>query len=239
MKAVILYSGGLDSTTVVAVAHEQGFKPVLLSFDYGQQHDHYMPQHVRGNGSHLEKFEVKETVFIGLPHIGTETSSLVSYEHEVPKGKDPRAPGIPTTYVPARNSIFLAYAASVCEEIGARDIFIGVNNLDFSGYPDCRPEFLAAFETTLNVGTKAGAEGREFRIHAPLMDKTKAEIIEWGLRLGVDYGKTMSCYEPNYSGGTILACGTCDACQLRLEGFRDANEEDPIQYLPDLNLLGQ
>ena len=238
-RVVVLFSGGLDSTTCVAIAAARGFEPVLLSIRYGQQHDSAL----QANVEMRRKYGVRETRLLVLPDIGNQTSSLVSLSHAVPKGGDPRAPGIPNTYVPARNLIFLSYAASLCEELGAKDIYIGVNQLDSSGYPDCRDQFITAFETAMNLGTKAGVEGYYIKIHRPLVEMTKAEIITTGMELGVDYAWTSSCYDPKEvheefddgKGCTIdVACGTCDSCQLRLEGFASVGIKDPLSY-PLLN----
>lgn len=230
-KAVVLFSGGLDSTTCVAIAANDGFRPVLLSILYGQQHDSAL----MAQGEMCKKYGVCETRILDLPEIGNQTSSLVSISHDVPKGGDPRAPGIPSTYVPARNLIFLSYAISLCEEVGAVDIFIGVNQLDYSGYPDCRDEFIEAFETAANLGTKTGVEGeRPLKIHRPLVKMTKAEIITTGMELGVDYAWTASCYAPveEHMGHAVetYPCGTCDSCQLRLEGFKALGIKDPLSY---------
>lgn len=219
--ALVLYSGGLDSTTCLAFAKNTNHTPIdVVSFLYGQQHD---------DGLHhadvvLPTYGVRSHHVIDLPDIGAHSSSLVSACHFVPKGKDPRAPGIPNTYVPGRNLIFLSWAVSIAQESGLGHVYIGVNALDWSGYPDCRPEFIAAFERAARLGT-----GSDFQIHAPLVRWTKAEIIQWGHANGVDYAHTSTCYDPQES----LACGTCDACQLRLEGFRQADLKDPIDYIPN------
>lgn len=230
-KAVVLFSGGLDSTTCVAIAASNGYEPVLLSMHYGQQHDSSM----QPNAEMCKRYGVRSTHVLGLPDIGGRTSSLVSLEHAVPKGGDPRAPGIPSTYVPGRNLIFLSYATSLVEELGAKDIYIGVNQLDSSGYPDCRDQFITVFETAANLGTKAGVEGHYIKIHRPLVKMTKAEIITAGMELGVDYAWTSSCYAPveEHMGLKIreeYPCGTCDSCQLRLEGFKTLGIEDPLDY---------
>src|SRR6266568_4103563 len=202
-KAVVLYSGGLDSTTCLAIARKEGFTPFAISFSYGQRH-----------GLELEIAKANAN------RLGAEEHLVADIE--VPKegvGSD-----IPVTYVPARNTIFLSFALGWAEVLGAFDIFIGVNALDYSGYPDCRPEYIAAFETMANLATKAGVEGSgRFQIHAPLIRLTKAEIIRQGLALGVDYGRTHSCYDPTDEG---LACGLCDSCRLRLKGFAEAGVTD-------------
>jgi len=220
-KAVILYSGGLDSTTCLAIARAEGFVPCAMSFAYGQRHavelaraKEYAPQ--VGAAEHL-------VVDIDLRRIG---GSALTADIAVPKegvGSD-----IPVTYVPARNTIFLSFALGWAEVLGAFDIFIGVNALDYSGYPDCRPEYIAAFEAMANLATKAAVEGEgRYRIHTPLIDLTKAEIIRRGLDLGVDYALTHSCYDPTPAG---LACGGCDSCRLRLKGFAEAGVMDPVAY---------
>jgi len=221
-KAIILYSGGLDSTTCLAIARAEGFAPYTMSFDYGQRHTieltkaaQYAPQ--LGAVEH-------QLVNIDLRRIG---GSALTSDLAVPKNSVDE--GIPITYVPARNTIFLSFALAWAEVLGAFDIFIGVNALDYSGYPDCRPEYIAAYETMANLATKAGVEGEgRYRIHTPLIDLTKAEIIRRGLDLGVDYALTHSCYDPTSDG---QACGACDSCRLRLKGFREAGVEDPVPYL--------
>ena len=220
-KAVVLYSGGLDSTTCLAIARSEGFVPCAMSFAYGQRHSvelarakEYAPR--VGAAEHL-------VVEFDLRKIG---GSALTADIAVPKagvGSD-----IPVTYVPARNTIFLSFALGWAEVLGAFDIFIGVNALDYSGYPDCRPEYVAAFEAMANLATKAAVEGRgRFRIHTPLIHLTKAEIIRRGLALGVDFGLTHSCYDPTPAG---LACGECDSCRLRLKGFAEAGVVDPVAY---------
>lgn len=220
-KAVILYSGGLDSTTCMAIARDQGFEPYALSFAYGQRHNielekarEYAP--LVGAADHM-------VVDIDLRKMG---GSALTADIDVPKeGVDEGE--IPVTYVPARNTIFLSFALGWAEVLGASDIYIGVNALDYSGYPDCRPEFIASFEAMANLATKAGVEGQPYKIHAPLMHLSKAEIIRQGLDLGVDYGLTHSCYDPTDEG---LSCGYCDSCRLRLKGFADAGQTDPLSY---------
>jgi 7-cyano-7-deazaguanine synthase len=221
-KAVVLYSGGLDSTTCMAIARAEGFEPYAMSFAYGQRHAveldkarQYAP--LIGAAAH-------QVVEINLREMG---GSALTSDIEVPKGRD-LDESIPVTYVPARNTIFLSFALGWAEVLDATDIYIGVNALDYSGYPDCRPEYIAAFETLANLATKAGVEGGHYRIHTPLIDLTKAEIIRRGLALGVDYALTHSCYDPDATG---RACGTCDSCQLRLKGFAEAGCVDPVDYL--------
>ena len=220
-KAVVLYSGGLDSTTCLAIAKAEGYKPYAMSFAYGQRHKAELrmaEENAKGMGAveHL-------LVDFDLRKIG---GSALTSEIEVPKtgvGSD-----IPVTYVPARNTIFLSFALGWAEVLGAFDIFIGVNALDYSGYPDCRPEYISAFEKMANLATKAAVEGAgRYTIHSPLIRMTKAEIIRKGLDLGVDYGKTHSCYDPSPDG---LACGRCDSCRLRLKGFAEAGAVDPVKY---------
>ena len=220
--AVVLLSGGLDSTTVLAIAREKGFRPHALSFRYGQRHTVELAAAERvaaalGAVQHVVA-DIDLRVFggsaltadIGVPHHGSV---------------EELGEGIPVTYVPARNTIFLSFGLAWAETLGASDVFIGVNALDYSGYPDCRPEYIAAFEAMANLATKAGVEGRQrLRIHTPLIELTKAQIIERGLALGVDYGLTHSCYDPDPVG---LACGTCDSCLLRRKGFTELGLEDP------------
>ena len=224
-KAVVLLSGGLDSTTVLAIAADAGYVCYCLSFKYGQRQAIELEKAKKssakfGAATHL-------VVDIGLDRIGG--SALLS-GIEIPKGRsfDAMEQGIPQTYVPGRNTIFLAYAMAWAEVIGADDIFIGVNALDYSGYPDCRPEYIAAFEKMARLATRAGTEEeRLLRIHAPLMHSTKKEIIQLGTALGVDYATTHSCYDPGKDG---VACGQCDACLLRLKGFAEAGIRDPLRY---------
>ena len=220
---MVLLSGGLDSATVLAIAREQGFTPHALSFDYGQRHKIELQAAAR-----LAKaFGAQHSVIaFDLRQFG---ASALTGEIEVPKDRlDTQiSEGIPVTYVPARNTIFLSFALGVAESVGAFDIFLGVNALDYSGYPDCRPEFVDAFERLANLATKAGVEGERFTIHAPLIQLTKAQIIREGARLGVDYAATTSCYDPTAAG---LACGSCDSCQLRRKGFQEAGIADPTRY---------
>jgi 7-cyano-7-deazaguanine synthase len=221
--AVVLLSGGLDSTTVLAIARAQGFVPHALSFRYGQRHAVELEAAARV----AESLGVAEHVIaeIDLRRFG---GSALTADLAVPKGRDPGAmeQDIPVTYVPARNTVFLSFALAWAEVLEAGDIFIGVNALDYSGYPDCRPEYIAAFETLANLATAAGVEGRQrYRIHAPLIEMSKAEIIRAGLALGVDYGLTSSCYDPGPDG---RPCGACDSCRLRAKGFAEAGVADPL-----------
>lgn len=222
-KAVVLLSGGLDSATALAIARDHGFSCHAMSLDYGQRHDAELSA-ARAIAAAAGVAEHK-VIQIGLGAIGG--SALTDERIEVP---EEGGEGIPVTYVPARNTVFLSLALGWAEVIGAFDIFIGVNAVDYSGYPDCRPEFIAVFEQLANLATKAAVEGRRFRIHAPLIHMTKAEIIRLGTRLGVDYGLTVSCYQADEQG---RACGRCDACRLRRQGFADAALPDPTVYRPD------
>lgn len=223
-KAVVLVSGGLDSATVMAIASSQNYEIHAISFDYGQRHHVEMQAASRvcaanQAASHVV-FPIDTAIFRG---------SALTNDVPVPHNRSDEQmdSGIPVTYVPARNTMFLSIALGLAESIGANDIFIGVNAVDYSGYPDCRPEFVAAFEAMANLATKAGIEGRRITIHAPLVKLTKTQIIRQGLQLGVDYGLTHSCYDPSPQG---LSCGECDSCQLRLKGFADAGVQDPIGY---------
>ena len=221
-KAVVLYSGGLDSTTCLALARAAGFAPYALSFAYGQRHA-------------IELAKAREYA----PRVGAVEHLVVEFDYRlvggsaltadiaVPKGGV--GSDIPVTYVPARNTVFLSFALGWAETLGAFDIYIGVNALDYSGYPDCRPEYIAAFETMANLATKAAVEGAgRYRIHTPLIALSKADIIRRGLALGVDFHLTHSCYDPTPAG---LACGLCDSCRLRLKGFAEAGVKDPIKYV--------
>lgn len=219
-KAVILLSGGLDSATVLAIARDQGYVCHALSFDYGQRHGAELNAAKRI--AHEARVVEHKLVRIGLDSIGG--SALTDTRIAVP---DQPQPGIPVTYVPARNTVFLAFALGWAEVLGANDIFIGVNAVDFSGYPDCRPEFIRAFEQLARLATKAGVEGQEFRIHIPLIHLSKAEIIRTGVALGVDYAHTVSCYAADDYG---RACGVCDSCRLRAAGFEAAGLPDPTRY---------
>jgi len=224
-KAVVLLSGGLDSMTTLAVAKAEGFLPCAITFRYGQRHGVEIQAAERvaramGVAEHL-------VLDIDLRRIG---GSALTADIDVPKDRDrdEMDAGIPVTYVPARNTIFLSYALAWAEVLDALDIFIGVNAVDYSGYPDCRPEYIAAWERMANLATKATTEGgRRLRVHTPLIDLTKADIIRRGLELGVDYGLTSTCYDPTPDGE---ACGRCDACLLRLKGFEEAGVADPIAY---------
>lgn len=221
--AVVLLSGGLDSTTVLAIAKAQGFAPYALSFRYGQRHE----QELRAAEAVVARMGVARHVVatIDLRAFG---GSALTADIAVPKGRSgpEMAHGIPVTYVPARNTVFLSFALAWAETLGASDIFIGVNALDYSGYPDCRPEYIAAFETLARLATKAGVEGSQrLKIHAPLMHWHKARIIQEGLALGVDYALTSSCYDPADDG---RPCGGCDACALRAKGFAEAGLPDPL-----------
>ncbi len=224
-KAIVLLSGGLDSSTVLAIAREQGYRPLALSFDYGQRHSSELDCARRVAASQ----GVSDHVFVSID-LAVFGGSALTADIDVPKGRsaEEMAGEIPITYVPARNTVFLSFALAYAEVMEASDIFVGVNALDYSGYPDCRPEYIAAFETLANLATKSGVEGTQrFKIHAPLMELTKAEIIERGLGLGVDYSITQSCYDPDGQG---RACGECDACHLRLRGFEQAGQQDPADY---------
>jgi 7-cyano-7-deazaguanine synthase len=226
-RAVVLLSGGLDSATTLAIARAEGFETYALSFDYGQRHDRELDSARRvaaalGAKEHL-------VLRLDLRAIG---GSALTADIAVPKGRSVEAmgSGIPVTYVPARNTIFLSHALAWAEVLECQDIFIGVNALDYSGYPDCRPEFIEAFECMANLATRAGVEGRSrLRIHTPLIRLTKAEIVARGTALGVDFGLTWSCYEPRPDG---LACGHCDSCLLRAKGFREAGLRDPVPVAP-------
>ncbi|MFP5578738.1 MAG: 7-cyano-7-deazaguanine synthase QueC [Acidimicrobiia bacterium] len=220
--AVVLLSGGLDSATCLAIAADEGLAPHAMSFRYGQVHTAELDA-ARRVASALGAVEHR-IVDIDLAAFGG--SSLLG-AGEIPKGREAEiGEGIPSTYVPARNTVFLAYALAWAEVLGAGDIFIGVNALDYSGYPDCRPEFIAAFEAAANAGTRAGTEGDGYCIRAPLIDRTKGEIIRLGTSLGVDYGMTVTCYDATDQG----ACGECDACVLRRRGFDEAGVPDPTAY---------
>lgn len=220
-RAVVLLSGGLDSATTLAVARDQGFVCHALSFDYGQRHvaELKAASKVAASQGAVEHRVVR----IDLGQLGG--SALTDSTIAVPESP---SEGIPVTYVPARNTVMLAYALAWTEVLDARDIFIGVNAVDYSGYPDCRPEFIEAFERLANLATKAGVEEGNFRIHAPLIRLSKADIIRLGVGLGVDYSATVSCYQATAGG---LACGRCDSCRLRREGFAAADVADPTRYI--------
>jgi 7-cyano-7-deazaguanine synthase len=225
LPAVILLSGGLDSATTAAIARREGYAIYALSVDYGQRH-HFELEAARRVAQALD---VSRHVIldVGLAQLG---GSALTDVLDVPKDRLAAAmsEGIPVTYVPARNTVLLSLALAFAETIGAADIFVGVNAVDYSGYPDCRPEFIEAFQRLANLATKAGVEGRlNFTIHAPLIQLTKAQIIRCGTELGVDYGLTHSCYDPDEDG---ISCGRCDACQLRRKGFAEAGLDDPLRY---------
>ena len=223
-KAVVLVSGGMDSAVVLAMARERGFECHALSVSYGQRHTSELAAaaelaRVQGAAQH-------KVVTVDLRSIGGSalTADIAVPEHEA---GEPADPGIPVTYVPARNTIMLSIALGWAEVLGADDVFCGVNAVDYSGYPDCRPEFVAAFEALANLATKAGVEGHRLRVHAPLMRMGKADIAREGARLGVDFSRTVSCYQADADG---RACGRCDACRLRAEGFAAAGLPDPTRY---------
>ena len=225
-KAVLLLSGGLDSATALAIAKSQGFEVYAMSFDYGQRHKHELKAAARI----AAKYGAKEHRVLTIDLGGIGGSALTEDAIAVPKDREAKdmSHGIPVTYVPARNTIFLSFALAWAEVLKAYDMFIGVNALDYSGYPDCRPEFIRAFEQMANLATAFGEEkGKHITIHTPLIALSKAEIIRKGVELGVDYGLTTSCYDPDASGA---ACGHCDACQLRLKGFRENGMGDPGKY---------
>jgi 7-cyano-7-deazaguanine synthase len=226
-QAVVLLSGGLDSATCLAIAKDEGFRPHALTFHYGQRHQ----VEIAAAARIAEGVAGHDVIDIDLAQFG---GSALTADIDVPKGRseDDIQNGIPVTYVPARNTVFLALALARAETLGADDIFIGVNALDYSGYPDCRPEFIAAFEDLANLATKAGVEAAgegksRITLHAPLIEMTKAEIIARGTELGVDYAQTMSCYDP---GDGLCHCGQCDACLLRKKGFAEAGIDDPTDY---------
>jgi 7-cyano-7-deazaguanine synthase len=225
-KAVVLLSGGLDSATVMAIAKEAGYEIYAVSFRYGQRHCIELDCAVEQARNGVRQHKI---VDIDLSSFG---GSALTSDLDVPKHDhvDQLTDEIPVTYVPARNTVFLSYALAWAEVLDATDIFIGVNALDYSGYPDCRPEFIKAYETMANLATVAGVQGSTLTIHAPLIEMTKAEIIKRGLELGVDYAKTTSCYDPAPDG---RACGHCDSCLLRQKGFSDAGTTDPRPYLED------
>ncbi|MGH1340996.1 MAG: 7-cyano-7-deazaguanine synthase QueC [Nannocystales bacterium] len=231
--AVVLLSGGLDSVTVLALAAKRGFAVHAMSFAYGQRHAVELSCASR----QAQRFGAHAHEVVDLSHLGrlvAPATALVGESNlEVPKGGDPEAEGIPTTYVPARNTLFLSYGLAWAEVVGARHIFIGVNALDYSGYPDCRPVFIEAFERTANLATRIGVEdGDPLRIETPLQELRKHEIVTLGLEHGVDYSDTVSCYDPlEDSEGRPLACGLCDSCQLRRRGFELAGVEDPTRYV--------
>lgn len=225
MNAVVLLSGGIDSATCCAIAKDEGYSVYALSFRYGQRHSYEITAAVK-IAQHLS---VTEHRVIGMDLRAFGGSSLTS-DMEVPKNRlqsEVNKEGIPNTYVPARNTIFLSYALGWAEVIESKDIFIGVNAVDYSGYPDCRPEFIKAFENMANLATRAGVEGNKITIHTPLINFSKAAIIKKGVSLGVDYSLTLSCYDPSPEG---LSCGLCDSCILRKKGFEEAGITDPTKY---------
>ncbi|MGB3918705.1 MAG: 7-cyano-7-deazaguanine synthase QueC [Thiothrix litoralis] len=221
-KAVILLSGGLDSTTVLAIAKAQGYEPYALSFRYGQRHSVELESAQRV----AQAMQVKEHVIADI-NLRAFGGSALTADIDVPKGRDTATmeTSIPVTYVPARNTIFLSFALGWAEVLEAQHIFLGINALDYSGYPDCRPAFIAAFETMANLATKTGVEGNKLSIHSPLIQMSKADIIRKGLELGVDYSLTSSCYDPAADG---KPCGQCDSCLLRAKGFTEAGVADPL-----------
>lgn len=221
-RAVVLLSGGLDSATTLALAREQGFACFALSFDYGQRHRIELDASARV----ARALGVSEHRILPIDLSAFGGSALTDADIPVPVAGATSAT-IPVTYVPARNTVFLSLALAWAEVLDARDLFIGANAVDYSGYPDCRPEFIAAFEALANLATRAGVEGDGFRVHAPLIALTKADIIRTGQRLGVDYGLTVSCYQPGVEGE---ACGVCDSCRLRSAGFQAAGVPDPTRY---------
>jgi 7-cyano-7-deazaguanine synthase len=219
-KAVILVSGGLDSSTVLAIAKQQGFDCYTLSFDYGQRHRSELFAAAKVS----DAMQVKEHKVVSLDLATIGGSALTDTNIEVPEYE---TTGIPVTYVPARNTVFLSIALGWAEVLGANDIFVGVNAVDYSGYPDCRPDYINAFEQMANLATKAGVEGNRLIVHAPLIDMTKGQIIQEGIKIGVDYSATVSCYQADEEGA---ACGVCDSCRLRKQGFNDAGVKDPTRY---------
>jgi 7-cyano-7-deazaguanine synthase len=219
-RAVVLLSGGLDSATVLAIARAQGFDCHALSLDYGQRHHAELAAAGRVAGA----LGVSEHKVLPLSLDAIGGSALTDRSIDVPEAG---GEGIPVTYVPARNTVFLALALGWAEVLGATDLFVGVNAVDYSGYPDCRPAFIEAFERLANLATKAGVEGGQFKVHAPLIEMSKAEIIQAGVGLGVDYALTVSCYQADEDG---VACGVCDSCRLRAEGFQAAGVTDPTRY---------
>lgn len=226
-NAVVLLSGGLDSATVLAIARDQGYRCIALSFDYGQRHrvELISSKRVASAGGAVQHR------ILTLPIGELGGSALTDNAIDVPPASDMEDDDIPITYVPARNTIFLSMALGLAEITGSRNIFIGANAVDYSGYPDCRPEFISAFEQLANLATREGVEGDGFRIRAPLIDMSKAEIISTGVALGVDYSLTVSCYNPSADG---LACGVCDSCRLRANGFEMAGVADPTVYQPEV-----
>ncbi len=220
VKAVVLFSGGLDSTTALAISQSQNFQPIALTINYQQRHKYEIQASKRILNDYKD---IDHFIFdLDLTRIGG--SALTDHDIDIPSK---RSDDIPVTYVPARNTIFLSIASAYAEKLDISDIFMGVNAIDYSGYPDCRPEFIKSFENTINLATKTGIEGKGIRIHTPLIDLKKSEIIQKGLSLGVDYSKTISCYNPSDDGD---ACGKCDSCHYRKEGFNEAGVTDPTRY---------
>ena len=218
-KAIVLFSGGLDSTTVLHHAISEGYKCLALTIDYNQRHNY----EIQSSQNYLNHYDIDGLIFkIDLTQIGG--SALTDDKIDVPIATDDE---IPITYVPARNTIFLSIASAYAEKYNIYDIFIGVNQIDYSGYPDCRPEFIKSIQTSINLGTKSGVNGSDIRINTPLINMSKKEIIKYGYNLGIDYSKTVSCYQLDNEG---RACGKCDACNFRKEGFRLAGIEDPTRY---------
>jgi len=217
---VVLLSGGLDSATTLAIANDQGYECYALSFFYGQRHS--IELDAARKIAATAKVNEHRVISIDLSEFGG--SALTDHKIEVPEVP---TTGIPVTYVPARNTVFLSLGLAWAEVLGARDLFIGVNAVDYSGYPDCREEFIREFEKLANLATQAGVEGTRFTVHAPLIELPKADIIRKGLQLGLDYGNTVSCYQPNDAGA---ACGRCDSCRIRKQGFRSAGAVDPTRY---------
>ncbi|HDP81247.1 MAG TPA: 7-cyano-7-deazaguanine synthase QueC [Spirochaetes bacterium] len=222
--ALVLLSGGLDSATAAAVALDQGFDITALTFAYGQRHQ----VETRFAGGLVKRFGVRSHLVVDIqPEVFSATALMSGSSLAIPKNREIDGAEIPVTYVPARNILFLSYALAIAESRGILDIFIGVNAMDYSGYPDCRPEFIESFEAMANIGTRAGVEGKSFHIHAPLMAMKKSEIIKLGSSLGVDYSLTHSCYDPDPEG---FSCGECDSCLIRKKGFHDAGVPDPTRY---------
>lgn len=225
-KAVVLLSGGLDSTTALAIAHDEGYDTYCMSFQYGQRHT----VELQCAKNIAKALGVKQHIVVDIDLRTFGSSALTETDIEVPKDRSDTemGSGIPVTYVPARNTIFLSYALAYAEVLAADTIFIGANAIDYSGYPDCRPEYIDAYQTMANLATQAGVEGKtQLRILAPLIDKTKAEIIQIGAALGIDYSLTLSCYDPDAEG---RSCGGCDSCLLRKRGFKEAGIPDPTRY---------
>jgi len=225
-KAVVLLSGGIDSTTTLAIAKSKGYKVYAITFDYGQKHK----KEIEAAKNIAKYFNVEKHIIINIDLKSIGGSALTEDSISIPKNRSLdqiKSGEIPITYVPGRNIIFLSFAVSFAEVVSAKDIFIGVNTIDFSGYPDCRDEFIKAFEKAINLGTKTGVKGDKFKIHTPLINLTKAEIIKEGYKLGVDFSLTWSCYDPCGD----FHCGSCDSCILRKEGFKKAEVPDPTSYL--------